>query len=242
MPIKRSRSRRRAPLSRDRVLQAALRLADKVGVEAMSMRRLAKSLSVEAMSLYKHVANKDQLLDGLLDLVIADIEMPPVGTPWRIAMRARAMSARRVFLAHPWAVALFESRIRTPSPVRLAYANAVLGLLLADGFTPSTAGRAFVLIDSYLYGFIMQEVNWNFEAREIPQRVREMAAPPSMAEYPHLLQAMNHVLTMDTPAERMMDSDFEYGLELILDSLARLRGNEVAAPTARTPVPETGLS
>jgi AcrR family transcriptional regulator len=205
-------------------------MADKAGVEAMSMRRLAKTLSVEAMSLYKHVANRDEVLDGLLDLVIAEVEMPPAGTPWRIGMRARAMSARRVFLRHPWAAALFESRIRSPSPVRLRYSNAVLGLLLMDGFTTSMAYRAFLLIDSYLYGFILQEVNWSFEPNEMPQLAQEAQAQLSMAEYPHLVQAMGHVMAMNTPASSIVDTDFEYGLELILDSLARLRDTETGAP------------
>jgi AcrR family transcriptional regulator len=224
------------------VLRAALRLADKGGVEAMSMRRLAKTLSVEAMSLYKHVANRDEVLDGLLDLVITEIEMPPVGTPWRIGMRTRAMSARRVFLRHRWAAALFEARVLIPSPVRLCYSNAVLGLLLNDGFTTSAAYRAFLLIDSYLYGFIMQEVNQNIEPSEMPQIAERMTAPPSMAEYPYLVQAMSHVMASNTPPEQMMDAEFEYGLELILDSLARLRDTETGAPAARTPPPETGPS
>jgi AcrR family transcriptional regulator len=213
-------------------------MADKGGVEALSMRRLAKTLSVEAMSLYKHVANRDEVLDGLLDLVITEIEMPPVGTPWRIGMRARAMSARRVFLRHRWAAALFEARVMIPSPVRLRYSNAVLGLLFNDGFT-SAAYRAFLLIDSYLNGFIMQEVNQNIEPSEMPQIAERMTAPPSMAEYPYIVQAMSHFMASNTPHEQTMDAEFEYGLELILDSLARLRDTETGAQATRTPARET---
>jgi AcrR family transcriptional regulator len=230
MPTKRARQRRRPPLTRDRILHAALRIVDKAGVEALSMRRLAKRLGVEAMSLYKHVANRDEVLDGLLDLVITEIEMPPVGTPWRFGMRTRAMSARRVFLRHRWAAALFEARVMIPSPVRLRYSNAVLGLLFNDGFTASTANRAFLLIDSYLYGFIMQEVNQNIEPSEIPQIAERMTAPPSMAEYPYLVQAISHFMASNTPPEQRMDAEFEYGLELILDSLARLRDAAPGAP------------
>jgi AcrR family transcriptional regulator len=214
-------------------------MADKGGVESMSMRRLAKTLSVEAMSLYKHVANRDEVLDGLLDLVIAEIEMPPAGTPWRVGMRTRAASARRVFLRHRWAAALFEARVLIPRPVRLRYSNAVLGLLLNDGFTASTAYRAFLLIDSYLYDFIMQEVNWNCEPSEMPQLADQMTSPPSMAEYPYLVQVMSHVMTMNTPPEHMLDAEFEYGLELILDSLARLRDTETGDQATRTPARET---
>ena len=155
-------------------------------------------------------------------------------------MRARALSARRVFVRHRWAAVLFESRVLNPSPVRLRYSNAVLGLLRQDGFTISMAYRAFLLIDSYLYGFIMQEVNWP----EIPQVTREATMPLSMGDYPHLIEAMEHVMTMSAPASSMLDTEFEYGLELILDCLALLRDTEAAgssaAGTAAATAPNSG--
>lgn len=214
---------RRQPLSRDRVLEAALRLVDKAGVESLSMRGLAGTLGVEAMSLYKHVANKDEVLDGLVDLVVAEIELPPAGQEWRSAMRQRAISARQVFLRHPWAAVLVESRLS--GPVRLNYANSVLGLLRHGGFTTPMAYRAFLLIDSYLYGFVMQEVHWPFEEADIPQVVGAMTTQLSPEDYPHLLEAMGHVMTASAEGNfgGVYEAEFRAGLELILDSLARLR-------------------
>lgn len=215
---------RRQPLSRDRVLAAALRLVDQAGVESLSMRGLAGTLGVEAMSLYKHVANKGEVLDGLIDFVVAEIDVPPLGTEWRHAMRARAISARRVFLRHKWAAVLMESRL-VQSPVRLHYADTVLGLLRQGGFTVPMAYRAFLLIDSYLYGFVMQEVNWQFEEADISQVTEEMTAQMAPADHPHLVEVMGHVMTMSVEGKvsGLLDAEFSAGLELILDSLATLR-------------------
>jgi AcrR family transcriptional regulator len=222
----RARSRRQ-PLSRERVLQAALRLADRAGVASLSMRGLAHTLGVEAMSLYKHVANKDEVLDGLIDLVVKEIDVPPFGTEWRQAMRERAMSARQVFLRHPWAALLMESRL-SQSPVRLQYADAVLGLLRCGGFTVPLAYRTFVLIDSYLYGYIMQELNWPVEEAEMSQLEKEVTAQLSMADYPHLMEAMNHVMTTraESRVAGVYDVEFAAGLELILDAVARFRDSQ----------------
>jgi len=228
MAKSKSRTRpRRQPLSRERVLQAALRLVDKGGVESLSMRRLAGTLGVEAMSLYKHVANKDEVLNGLVELVITEIELPPAGQEWRSAMRERAISARRVFLRHPWAAGLVESRIHG-SPVGLSYANSVLGLLRHGGFTVPMAHRAFLLIDSYLYGFVMQEVHWPFEEAAIGEVVEAMTPQLSPQEYPHLLEAMGDVMTasVDGNFSGVYDAQFRDGLELILDALAGLRDSQ----------------
>jgi AcrR family transcriptional regulator len=215
---------RRQPLSRERVLQAALRLADRAGVASLSMRGIAHTLGVEAMSLYKHVANKDEVLDGLIDLVVAEIDVPPLGTEWRRAMRERAMSARQVFLRHPWAALLMESRL-SQSPVRLQYADAVLGLLRCGGFTVPLAYRAFVIIDSYLYGYVMQELHWPVEEAAMAQVEEDLTAQLSTADYPHLMEAITHVMTTraESRVAGVYDVDFAAGLELILDALARLR-------------------
>jgi len=219
----RAQSRRR-PLSRDRVLLAALRLVDKAGVESLSMRGLAQTLGFEAMSLYKHVANKDEVLDGLIDLVVAEIEVPPLGTEWRHAMRERAVSARRVFLRHKWAAVLMESRLNQ-SPIRLRYGDSVLGLLRQAGFTVPMAYRAFLLLDSYLYGFIMQEVNLPFDQSSVSQLAEEMTTHTSPADYPHLMEVMGHVMTLSVAGKfvELYDTEFNAGLELVLDSLGRLR-------------------
>ena len=173
------------------------------------------------------MANKDDVIDGIIDHVVAEIELPPPGTEWRHAMRQRAFSARRVFLRHSWAVVLMESRLRQ-GPARLHYSNAVLRLLRHGGFTVPMAYRAFILIDSYLYGFIMQEVNWPFDASNISDVAEEVAEQTSPTDYLYLMEAMGHVMTMsvDGKFSAVYDTEFAAGLELVLDSLARLRDTQ----------------
>jgi AcrR family transcriptional regulator len=226
MPTKTTPSKsKRRPLSRERVLAAALRMADRSGIESLSMRKLADRLGVEAMSLYKHVTSKDEVLDGLADLVVSQIVVPPAGSPWKRAMRERAVSARLVFRRHPWAAALFESRSNA-SPIRLGYADAVLGILRRDGFSVPMAYRAFLLLDSYVYGFTLQELNWPNPESAQPQALEQLKASLPSESYPNLVEAMTHVMAaMGAPrAASIHDLEFEYGLDVILDSLQRLRG------------------
>jgi len=210
---------KRVPLSRDRVLRAALALADRTGVDALSMRRIARKLGVEAMSLYKHVASKEAVLDGLVDLVIAGIEIPSLECGWRAAMRGRAISARTVFLRHPWAVTLFESRA-TMSPVRLHYADSVLGILRMGGFCVSTAYRAFLIVDSYLYGYMLQELSWSLREAEGRSMAAQMAPQLAAEGHSHLAEAMLHV---GSGSVFDHDTEFERGMDLVLDGLDRLR-------------------
>jgi AcrR family transcriptional regulator len=148
----------RAPLSRERVLRAAVELADESGIEALTMRALGRRLGVEAMSLYNHVGNKDDILDGISDLVLGDIEVPPSGTEWKAAMRHRAISAHGVLLAHPWAAMLIMSRYNI-GPGMTRYLDATLGRLREGGFTIDGALDAWNTLDSHLYGFTLQELN-----------------------------------------------------------------------------------
>ena len=150
--------RRRRPLTRERVLRAAVALADRHGVESLTMRRLGGKLGVEAMALYKHVANKDEILDGIAELVVGEIEIPAAGSEWRTAMRQRAVSARRVLKRHPWAIGLMESR-GSSGPATLRYVDAVLGTLRGGGFSVEMATHAFWLLDSYVYGHVIQEIS-----------------------------------------------------------------------------------
>jgi AcrR family transcriptional regulator len=212
----------RAPLSRERVLRAAVRLADTRGLESLTMRRLGEELSVEAMSLYKHVANKSDLLDGMTDAVFAEIALPADGVDWRTAMRDRAISARAALNRHPWATALVSSRT-SPGPATLRHHDTVIGTLRAGGFSVAMAAHAFSAIDSYVYGFALQEATLPFDTAEQAADVAQtMFARMTAGEYPHLTEfTMQHVLRpgYDYGAE------FEYGLDLILDGLERdLRG------------------
>src|SRR6185503_8577277 len=151
-----SRDAPRVPLSRERVLDAAFALADEIGVESLSMRRLAKALGVEAMSLYNHVGSKDDLLDGLVDLVFEEIEPPPSGVDWRTAMRRRAVSTREALRRHPWAIGLMEARSQ-PGPSSIALHEAVLKTLREAGFSLAETVHAYSVQDAYIYGFALQE-------------------------------------------------------------------------------------
>jgi AcrR family transcriptional regulator len=220
---------RTAALNREKVLRAAIRLADEKGIDALSMRTLAARLGVEAMSLYNHVANKDEILAGITDLVVAEIDVPEPRADWKSAMRRRAMSAHDVLLGHPWAAALFESR-RTPSPVQLRYADAILGILIAGGFAIAVAYRAFLTLDSYIYGFTLQEVNWpqpSEPMREVAERLRP--AIPAR-EYPHVSAAMELVSREASSPSAMRQADFVFGLELILDAFERERERQSEQP------------
>jgi AcrR family transcriptional regulator len=211
----------RAPLSRDRVVRAAAALADESGIGALSMRKLGEALGVEAMSLYNHVANKDDLLNGMIDLVFSEIGPPPSGTGWKTAMRERAISARRVLGRHRWAIGLVESRA-SPGPATLAHHDAVLGCLRHAGFPVELAAHASSLLDSYTYGFALQEASLPFstheETADVTQQILDQFTPQ---QYPHLAEmAAQHILRDGYE----YGGEFEIGLDLILDALDRAAG------------------
>ena len=208
-----------------------MRLADRTGLEALSMRTLARALGVEAMSLYKHVANKDAVLEGLVDLVVREIGMPLASADWRTAMRHHASSTRQVCLRHRWAAGLMESG-GAQTPIRLRYADAIVALLRTAGFTVPMAYRAFLLVDSYLYGFIMQEANWPSDEREMAQLAAFLTSQPPQADYPSLVEAMGYVMAARSRNSRFYDAEFEHGLDMILDGLARARRDAVGGDTA----------
>lgn len=219
---KTTKSSPRRPLSRERILQAALAIADKDGVEALSMRNLAAKLSVEAMSLYKHVANKDAVLDGLVEIILREMEIPPVGTPWREAMRRRAWSVRHTLLRHPWASVLIESRM-APGEARLGYADRVLSILKNAGFSQDVQYRAFQILDCYVYGYVLQEVNWPTKEADRNKVVVGLKEFLKDGRYPNLMTVVQHAEWLKVaPGEKPYDADFEFGLQLILDGIERL--------------------
>jgi AcrR family transcriptional regulator len=209
---------RRAPLSRDQVLQAAVALADEGGIGAVSMRKLGRVLGVEAMSLYNHVAGKGDLLDGMIDVVFSEIGLPPAAGGWKSAMRQRALSARAVLGRHRWAIGLMESR-KSPGPATLRHHDAVLGCLRGAGFSVELTAHSYSLLDSYIYGFALQEASLPFGTREETAQVtQEIAGQMPADEYPHLAElATEHVLQ---PGYQY-GSEFQIGLDLILDALER---------------------
>ncbi len=217
-PRPRASTSGRMPLTRERVLRAAVDLADREGIEGLTMRRLGQSLGVEAMSLYNHVANKDDLVDGMVDAVFAEIDVPLVGEPWKAELRRRCLSQRAALRRHTWAAPLMESRT-SPGHATLRHHNAVVGCLRAQGFSVAMAAHTFSLIDAYVYGFVLQETTLPFESADEAAEVAAAMMPAlSPDDYPYLVElATEHVLQ---PGYDYGD-EFEFGLGLLLDGLER---------------------
>jgi AcrR family transcriptional regulator len=210
----------RAPLTRQRVLEAAIALADDGGSTALSMRKLAQQLGVEAMALYNHVANKEDLLDGMVDLVFAEIGLPVPGGDWKAALRQRAISTRVVLKRHRWAIGLMESRSR-PGPANLRHHDAVLGCLREAGFSIEMAAHAYSTLDSYIYGFTLNEKSLPFDtAEEVAELGRRYLRELLTNQYPYLAEMIvEHAMQ---PGYDYAD-EFAFGLSLILDGLERVR-------------------
>jgi AcrR family transcriptional regulator len=209
----------RAPLSRERVLRGAVAVADAGGLAGLTIRSLAQELGVKPMSVYHHVANKDEILDGIVDIVFSEIDLPSTDGSWRTEITKRAFSARAALRRHPWAIGLLESRT-SPGPATLRHHDTNIGVLRAAGFSVEATAHAYALIDSYVYGFALQEAGLPFEG---PDNVAEIAAPImelfSSGEYPHMVElATEFVLQPGYD----FGNEFDFGLGLILDGLERL--------------------
>lgn len=208
-------TQKRAPLTRDRVLRAALELADEGGTAALTMQRIGRRLGVEAMSLYRHVRNKDDILDGIVDLVFAEIELPADRSNWRTVLRAQSISTRAALRRHPWAITLMESRM-TPGPANLRTHEDTLTVLLDAGCSAVMATHAYNLVDSYVLGFALQEVNFPFSnAEELSAVVGELLAQVPADAYPSLARVGSELLASGFDYA----DEFEFGLDLILDAI-----------------------
>ena len=212
----------RAPLTKEQVLRAAVVLAE-AGVTSLSMRELAEKLGVKAMSLYHHVANKDEVLDGMVDAVFSEIGLPVGEIDWKTAMRQRAFSAHEALLRHRWALGLMDSRAN-PGPATLRHHDAVIGSLRGGGFSVAGAAHAFSVLDSYIYGFVLQELGLPFETPDELGAVAETILEQAPTDdYPHLTElTTQHVLK---PGYAYGD-EFAFGLELILGGLERVRAEQ----------------
>jgi AcrR family transcriptional regulator len=208
-------------LSKERVVRAAVSLADEGGIASLSMRKLAEALGVEAMSLYHHVASKDEILDGMVDAVFGEIRLPSTGADWRTAMRERATSVREALGHHAWALGLLESRAN-PGAATLQHHDAVLGALRAAGFSIAGAAHAYSALDAYIYGFALQELNLPFrDAKDLGNVAEAFLRGFPTDRYPNLAElTVEHVMK---PGYAYGD-EFEFGLDLILDGLERIRG------------------
>src|SRR3954469_5171343 len=223
---------RRGRLNRDRVLRAAVALADSGGIESLTMRKLGVELGVEAMSLYNHVANKGDLLDGLIDVVFSEIELPSNDVGWKTAMRQRAIAARAVLSRHRWAIGLMESRT-SPGPATLRHHDAVIGCLRDAGFSIELAAHAFSVLDSYIYGFALQERSLPFPTPEqTADLAQDILAGFPADKYPHLAElTTQHVLRPGYD----YGNEFEFGLDLILDGLERSSDEAAGRPSSPQP-------
>lgn len=212
----RSDAVKRVPLDRERLLRTAMSIADAKGSSALTIRSLAKELGVKPMAIYHHVANKEEIIDGIIDMVFAEIDLPPNDADWKAAMRHRAISARQTLGGHPWAIPLMESR-RNPGPATLRHHDAVIGSLRRAGFSIEMTAHAYSLLDSYIYGFALQEsVSLPFDKETAPEVAESILAQSPTARYPYLTElAVGHVLQPGYD----FGNEFEYGLELILDGL-----------------------
>lgn len=210
----------RQPLTRERVFRAAVTMADEQGIVSLTMRALGETLGVKAMSLYNHVTNKDDILDGIVDQVVSEIQVPVATDPWRTAMLERAISAHEVLLAHPWACALLMSRVNV-GPAMLRYVDATIGCLHKAGFSLAMADHAWNALDSYIYGFTLQKLNFPFEADEYSKIAASFLPSLSAEQYPAMRALTEHVAS---GAHNGLH-ELEFGLELILDGLERVRAS-----------------
>jgi AcrR family transcriptional regulator len=223
----------RVRLSRERVLRGAVAVADALGIGALTMRALARELGVKPMSLYHYVAGKDDILDGIVDLIFSEIDLPTPGGDWQSEMRRRAISARRVLRQHSWAIGLMESRAN-PGPATLRHHDATIATLRGAGFTVAMTAHAYALLDSYVYGFALQEASLPFNPDAVAEISQPLAHQIPAGQYPHLLEmATQHILQ---PGYDFGD-EFDIGLRVILEALERSIPGDPALPPAARPLP-----
>ena len=220
-------SRSRTRLNREQVIEAAIDLADRIGLDSLTMRRLGEELGVEAMSIYSHVSNKEDLLNGMVDAVFAEIELPSHIDDWRTALRKRSLSFREALARHPWATSLKDSGTN-PGPATLRQHDRVLGTLRNGGFSLPLTAHAISALDSYIYGFAMQEKTLPFTTEEETAAMAQiMLAQLATAEYPYLAElTVKHVLQPGY----LYANEFVFGLDMLLDGLERAR-DEHASPS-----------
>lgn len=240
MPTRASLSRsdeKRVPLTRDRVLRGALAVADAGGAGSLTIRSLADHLGAKPMALYYHVANKGEILDGILDLVFSEIELPSVGGEWRAEMAKRAHSARRVLKRHSWAIVILQSGT-APGPATLRHHDAIIGALRGAGFSVRMTAHAYALLDSYIYGFALSEAALPINGPDTVAEVAEaMMQQHPLDGYPHLAEfSAEHIMRPDYD----FGSEFQFGLDLILDGLAR--SLPASAPSDRASSPITAAT
>lgn len=215
-------SEKRAPrhtLSHERVVDGAMAIADRDGLSALTIRSLATHLDVKPMAIYHYVANKEDLLDALVEQVFAEIERPVPDGDWRTELAKRSRSARAVLVRHPWSIGLLETRTSPSRPATLGHHEAVMATLRAAGFSPARTGSAYLLLDSYVYGFALQEITMPATDTSTPE-AQALAASLDPADYPSIAEVMGEHVMGEVFT---FDGEFEEGLSVVLDGIARWR-------------------
>jgi hypothetical protein len=212
-------SAKKTPLSKERIVQAAVALAGAGGFGSFSMRSLAQELDAAPMSLYRHFANKEDLLDGMIDVVFSEVYSPVIGGAWKTELRKRCISVRKGLRHHPWAVGLMETRM-SPGPASAEHHNATLGCLREAGFPFRDAVHAYNLLDAYTYGFALQEKTIPFETPEQSAEMAKVTVGEKGSEYPYLAEV---VVEFATSGGYDYTEEFGFGLDLILDGLERFK-------------------
>ena len=213
-----ARRKSRVPITKERVLRSAIGLADGAGIESLTMRRLARDLGVEAMTLYYYFANKDEILNGAVDLVVGEFNLPPPGAKWKAALRKTALSAHEVLMRHPWAASAMLSATGA-SPARWRYMDALLGCLREAGFSADLTDHAYHALDSHITGFTLWEVQIDVDPETLPDRARSFLQELPANEFPHLVEHIHQHLKDRDPGD---EGAFAFGLDLILDGLERI--------------------
>ncbi|EMI17453.1 TetR family transcriptional regulator [Rhodopirellula maiorica SM1] len=215
---KKAAKKPKTALSKDLVLRTAIKFANEHGIESLSMRKLGELLGVEAMSLYNHVSNKDAILDGIVDIVAGEIALPELDGDWKNAMRRRALSAHEVLMRYPWATILIVSRPNV-GPAMLRYVDATIGCLVQAGYSYAMADHVWNAIDSYVYGFTLQKLNFPFQPEEYAEVAKAYLPQIPADQYPHLNGMSQEVIS----GHHNGIHELQFGLDLILDGLQRMR-------------------
>ncbi|GAA1470038.1 TetR/AcrR family transcriptional regulator [Microbacterium thalassium] len=211
--------------TRERIMSTAVELADREGIEALTIRALAGEMGVGPMTLYHYVDGKETVLDGMVDAVFAKIALPDPALPWRETVRARCVSAKSVLVKHPWSVPLLESRT-SPGPATLGHHEAMLACFFGAGMSLQLTAHAYAVLDSYVYGYAIQEASMPIQGDDSAERVAEISSGFSPGEYPHLVRfAADHAMQPGFD----FGASFEYGLDLLLDGLEAARQAEASA-------------
>jgi AcrR family transcriptional regulator len=231
----RSDATRRIPLSTQRVLLAAVAFADRAGIDSLSMRNLAQALDVVPMALYKHVANKDELLAGMVDLVVGEIDQPIISSDWRTAVRQRILSARQALLRHPWASRVIESRT-TPTPLVLAYLDSTIGIFRAGGLSVDLTHHVMHALGSRIWGFTQEVFDTSQTSESLDPQVQAAMVTQLAQRYPHIVEvAMGATHDGRSVVGAGCDDqfEFEFALDLLLDGIERLHQKRWTSPRRR---------